>query len=334
MNSKVMLTIFILAINFNLIFGQISCNYNVTVFGYTCDLVINNPNGLNNFASIGGVHVPGHLDSDVIRIMTTSGSISTNIPSIICSKFKNIQWMYLQSIGIRRIDDYSFIDCTAMRLLDFRFNEISFVHEKAFNRNLNLLYLYFHNNQLTTLPENVFQNLQRLEILWFDYNNIADLPPKIFRPLTSLNSLDFKSNQLRSIRPEWFELLPSMKYLYMASNFIADIPKNAFVNLKNLDSFSVASNNIKMIHADSFGFLPNLKYINVDNNQVNAVDENLIDYTGVSRVNMLGNFCANKDISDSSISRDYMRAEMRECFNNYERSMSGKLLAKLNQIFV
>lgn len=29
-----------------------------------------------------------------------------------------------------------------------------------------------------------------------------------------------------------------------------------------------------------------------------------------------------------------MRAEMRECFNNYEKSMSGKLLAKLNQIFV
>lgn len=75
-----------------------------------------------------------------------------------------------------------------------------------------------------------------------------------------------------------------MKYLYMASNFITDIPKNAFVNLQNLDSFSVASNNIKMIHADSFGFLPNLKYINVDNNQVNAVDENLIDYTGVSLI--------------------------------------------------
>ena len=324
MSLKVVFTIFIFAINFNAILCQLSCNYNTTSYGYTCELYIYNPNGLNNFGSIDGTHLPGYTDNNVECIIVTPGSISPNIPSAICLKFKYIYFMLLRSMGIQRVDDYSFISCNGMRHLDLTGNSISTVHEKAFIRNLNLFSIIFRGHNLSTLPENVFQYQQQLVSLAIASSVLQDLPTKIFWPLTGLEVLDLEYNRLQILRPEWFENLQNLEHLYLPGNFITDFPKNVFSHLTKLTLLYAHGNRLKMIHADSFGFLPNLKNIYIYSNLVDAIDENLIDYTGVTNIDMNGNICATGDIRDDSISRDYMRAVLRECFNNYERSTSGE----------
>lgn len=326
MNSKVVLAIFIFVINFSEIIGQMTCNYNNTVYGYTCHLFINNPNGLNNFGVIGGTHLPGYTDSSVAKITIMPGSISPNFPSYICLKFKNIKEMTIRSLGLTRIDDYAFIGCTGLLDLELFNDPINTIHEKAFIRNLDLQRLWLYGNNITTLPVNVFQYQQRLDYLFIMFNDIKDLPENIFRPLVNLKALDLSSNNLKFLRPEWFETLSNLSDLFIPGNYISDFPKNIFSPLKSLYGFIAFGNKLKMIHADSFGFLPNLTYFSVDTNFIEAIDENLIDYTGITTIIMIGNTCATESIEDDSANRDYMRAMLRECFNNYERLTSGEFI--------
>ncbi|CAG9798470.1 unnamed protein product [Chironomus riparius] len=323
MNLKSIFSFLIVAINFDAIFGRLSCNYVVLPSGYTCNLTINNPFGLNIFVNINGTHVSGYTDSDVLRVVRAAGSNTPNIPSIICSKFMNVEHIELQSITIFNVDDYSFAGCTALTFLTLAGNFVSTIHENAFQRNVNLHTLYLLRNQLTTLPENVFQHQQKLNTLWLDSNGFDDFPLQIFWPLTGLVNLDIGFNQFRTITPDWFKYLQNLRSLNIQYNLISDFPKNAFNELKSLNSFLSSGNSLTTIRADSFGFLPNLVFADVTFNAINAIDENFINNTDISRIDMRGNFCANKDIFDPSISRDIMRADLRECFNNFQTTMSG-----------
>lgn len=324
MNSKIFFSVFIWTLNFSDIIAQLSCNYSFTGLGYTCELVINNPNGLNNFGSIGGTHLPGYTEMSVEMIKVAPGSISTNFPSVICLKFKNIKQMTLWTLGITRIDDYSFIGCTKLTKLQLLDNPIISVHEKAFNKNLDLLYIDLFKTNLTTLPEYVFQYQQQLEFLMIGFSNIEDLPANIFKPFKNLKILDLSDNKLKLLRLEWFVNLTNVVELFIKSNHIAEFPKNVFTQLKSMHTLIAYDNRLKMIHADSFGFLPNLTSILVDVNKIEAIDENLIDYTGITTFIMFGNLCANDNIDDYSEDRYLMRAMLRECFNNYERLTSGE----------
>jgi hypothetical protein len=69
-----------------------------------------------------------------------------------------------------------------------------------------------------------------------------------------------------------------------------------------------------------------LKRLEVYNNQINAIDEKLIDNSGLEWIDTRNNSCSSKEIADDSTNRDTMRAELRVCFENFENLMAGKVL--------
>ena len=327
MNSKVILSILIFVINLNKIFGQLHCFYNMTIefepHRYSCHLTINNPNGLNNFQKIDGEHLPGYSDSDVEWIHGVSGSNTANFPSIICQKFRNIGAMSLWSIGIQRIDDYSFVDCAILRYLDFLGNPISIVSERAFSRNLDLWQVFFRNNFLTTLPENIFEH-NNFTRIWLSNNLITDLPTNIFSLQKDLNELTIGNNPIENLKVEWFENLENLEYLGIHNTFISSMPTNIFSRLRNLYYINLDNNRLKTIHADSFGLMPRLLHVYFEYNQIDAIDENFIDNAAVYFLYMRGNLCFNGYIADVTPSQDVMRAELRTCFINFRNLTSGK----------
>ncbi|CAG9798423.1 unnamed protein product [Chironomus riparius] len=199
------LVILIILVNFRPSLGQfLSCNYrNNDTYGYTCDLTIQNPNGLNNFASIGGTHLTGKTNNDVRRVLGLIGSNTTNVPSIICDKFQNSINVELYSVGIKTIDD------------------------KAFKNSLNVIYL--HNNKL------------------------------------------------------------------------------------------------KITQSDPFRSLFKLKTIYLQQNQIEAIDEKVIDNTGVQRLDITNNLCANQNIFDNSTSRMSMRLALLNCFKKFDDLLPARV---------
>ena len=305
MISKLLLPIFVFIIlsNFTLICGQnevLSCNYYTdSSFGYRCDLTIKNPNGLNNFSGIKGSHSTGRTDLSVKYIVGAPGSNTTNIPSIICRKFRNATRIAYENMGIQRIDDDSFRDCTGLYLVDLEGNKIKQIHENSFQRNLELITIGLWHNELTQLPENLFLKLYKLGRLNLDFNKITSLPTNIFRPLIRLN------------------------VLYLEENLIEDLPANVFSNLKRLVELWLYGNKLKVIHGDSFGILPELKIVPLHNNQISAIDEGFVNNTGVVRIDIRNNLCVDKAIFDNTGPREAMRAELQQCFKNYETLVSN-----------
>jgi len=293
---------FIFLSNLNFIRGQsevLSCSYSGSTNSYTCSLTIINPNGLNNFTGINGMHLSGMTDEDVRYVYGAAGS-TPNIPSIICEKFKNTQKIEIFARGLQIIDEDSFQNCKNLTHLNLYNNKIRQFHKNAFKENpeLNQLLLWF--NEITELPEDPFTNLQKLVRLDFESNNITVLPENIFNPLTGLD------------------------VLYLEKNLIEILPTNIFSSLKNMTTFWIYSNKLKIVHADSFGLLPKLKTVQMYSNQIDAIDEKFINNTGINRFDVRYNLCLSKDISDTTASRGTMRADLKICFENYEEIMSGK----------
>ena len=320
------LVILIILLNLRSSLGQIlSCSYrNDNDYGYTCDLTIQNPNGLNNFASIGGTHLSGKTNSDVRQVFRIIGSNTTNVPSIICDTFQSVTRLVYSEMGIKTIDEKAFKNCKKLQLVGFTSNKISRIDENAFVENSELLILGINDNHLTGLSENYFKNLQKLTYLGINNNRFSDLPNNIFSSLQSLIELDISASQLKNLRVEWFLPLVNLRFMWTAFNQIEELPRNIFMPLKKLEVIFLDNNKLKVIHSDPFRGLTNLREIYFYNNQIEAIDENFIDNTGVKRLNMNNNLCMNREIFDDSTSRVSMRLALQTCFKNFDDLLPGK----------
>lgn len=328
MSLKTWLLILIYLVNYNVSNGQeLRCVYALrTYYGYTCDLIIQNPYGLNNFTKINGTHMSQMGNADVLALHgLNSFSNTTNIPSIICETFTNIKDVSLEQMGIITIDENSFKNCIYLTRLYLPENKITTINANSFNRNTHLQDCYLYHNQLTTVPENLFVNSQNLRVVWLNNNKIIDLPKKIFSSSKLMEMLYLQNNEIKILRPEWFEHLEIMNIMNLYSNKIEELPKYVFSNMKNLLYLSLANNKLKVIHSDSFGVMMNFNFVYFENNQINAIDQRLIDNTKLLRIDMTNNTCASDDIYDDSELRQTMRMALSACFANYKSLFPGMI---------
>lgn len=298
---------------------ELHCDYkNDEDFGYTCELSIFNPNGLNNFSKINGTHQAGKSDSDVRNIKSTQNSLTTNIPSAICDKYRNTIVLQFVNISITKIDEYSFRSCDKLEYLILDSNRIRQIHENSFVKNSKLQIMCLSDNMLSTLSPNTFAYQIELNMLELNRNGITDLPENIFKSLGKLKSLDLERNSIKELKVKWFENLDNLEVLQLNFNQIKELPLYVFSKLKYITKILLSNNNLEVIHSRSFGIHTELKSIHLQNDEIVAIDEKLIDNTGIMELKMTNNTCFNSDIIDNAPSRENMRMKLRKCFENYE----------------
>lgn len=285
---------------------------------YVCYLTIQNPNGLNNFTRVGGTHMQGRTNEDVVSIQRTDSTITTNVPSILCNTFPNVIRIDLWLGVIEKIDEDSFSNCKRLNTLDLRYNRITEINEKAFIENSMLYFLILSSNSLTTLSENLFINQQELILLELHSNYIFDLPNGIFDPLQYLIQLGLGSNKFTHIKAEWFRNLTYLEGISLPGNNLEDLPPNIFSPMQSLNSINLDDNQLKVVNSNWFGTLKNLSRVFLHRNQINAIDERFIDNTGVYFLGMQNNLCVNQFVIDESPSRQQMRNTLQLCFDNFQ----------------
>lgn len=256
MEFKFFRLIVLLCINFAKINGQseiLSCEYKIdSYFGYTCDLTIINPNGLNNFRDINGKHNVNKLDGDVESVIFNSTSNTSNIPAIICEKFRNLKNIRIIINGLTEIHDYSLANCKNLEGFFIESYNLKKVYKNAFSKNLQLKYLEISGSEiLSSFPANTFPNTGN-----------------------KLTSLDLSSNKINILKPEWFQNLSNLTSLNLYNNEIEELPINIFSSLKNLKNFNIGLNKLKVFSTKSFFDISKFEYYVFHNNPINAIDEN------------------------------------------------------------
>ncbi|KAJ6636570.1 Leucine-rich repeat-containing protein 15 [Pseudolycoriella hygida] len=283
---------------------SLSCFYYHYGDTYGCEMTINNPNGLNNFTEIGGIHLEGFTANDVNTVIVSRGS-TPNIPEIICETFPNVVLLDFYNVGITQVDDNALSACSSVTQLHFLFNRISSIQANAFASLRSLTNLELAANSLTTLPENLFANQQNLTRLGFESNSFQVLPIGVFRPLTNLQSLNLGYTNLSSINSDWFTensnlyylnlagnrltLSPNMfagmdglETLYLSDNGISEIPSGTFSGLTNLQSLMLVRNDLSVIEADSFADLQQLLFLDIAGNPIREIHDNA--FRGLDRL--------------------------------------------------
>jgi Leucine-rich repeat (LRR) protein len=336
MNVKIsVLIILFVSFQSTLAQGSLYCEYALQSGVYSCKLLIDNPNGFDNFTGISGRHVIPNSFRDVTEISASTGSNSINIPSIICEKFVNVKEVTLSYVGIGIIGENSFKGCTKILKISLNGNEIAEVNQLAFSENLHLESLTLESNWLTTLPEELFINQLKLDSLFVSNNQISDMPNKIFDPLESLTYIDLSRNKIVNPKVEWFAKLVNLDKLLLNDNRIVELPENIFSSLQFLYYLTLANNDIRTIDSKSFGTLPMLELVDLKHNRIDAIDEQFIsNNTNVYHLNAEDNICVSKTIEDVSPQRETMRNELRDCFKNFESLKRKHDIWKYVKIFI
>jgi hypothetical protein len=113
-----------------------SCEFVQSIVGYSCQLTMNNPGGLE-VTEITGVHLEGMTDADVTRIVSWQGN-STIVPQRLCTQFPNVVDFDLAFFGVTTITPTSFGSCTNAQFIRMWFNRISEIPVNAFVNNPSL----------------------------------------------------------------------------------------------------------------------------------------------------------------------------------------------------
>lgn len=256
----------------------LSCNYFFSADTYRCELTINNPEGLDNFNEIGGIHLEGFSNADVTYVYRVAG-FSPNIPSIICNTFPNVGRFMFYNTGLREITDSSFAGCSRIIELDLVLNQISSITPNALTTLPDLGFLYLEANNLQTIPEQLFANQQDLVLLDLNYNPLNSIPAGLFRPLVDLQTLFLGYANLDTVNNQWFTENPRLNYLYLAGNRI-QLAADSFAGLGQLTYLNLARNGLNDIPAGTFAPLPSLEFLYMYGNNFTVLEENFFPNLG------------------------------------------------------
>lgn len=162
--------------------------------GYTCQLLITNPNGWDNFTSIGGNHIGWNRNGDVVTLRRNAGSFTRNFPSIICNTFRNIENFYFWGDFVTEIGENSFSGCMRLRHLIISNHEIERIADNAFRNNVVLRHVAINQNYITDLPINLFTSMNTLEQVNFERNFLQVLHSETFGHQPNFGFLQMNNN--------------------------------------------------------------------------------------------------------------------------------------------
>jgi len=262
-------------------------------------------------------HLANKNDEDVLKVefeldSTDNSPIMTDADFSFCKKYPKLQKMFLKKV--KSVDKNFLQQCRNLESFTILRTETKLIPALLFSQNLKLKTLDLSKNTITTVNENAFIHNKELIYLSLDENKISTLQPNTFKPLTKITYLGLRGNKIKSLNQLWFETLSNLKYLDLGANGITDLPKNIFSHLGNLRKLYLDNNKLTTIHSDSFGAGRELSEIHLDYNKINSIDEKIVDNTPVQRFAFDGAVCTKK----KSIKRDTMKADLKDCFTNYQ----------------
>lgn len=307
--------------------AQITCRYAINPMNgrYTCFITIDNANGLDNFQSIEGQHLPDSTDSSVTDIRADGGNTPI-FPQIVCRKFSALLYIVISiNIGVQRLTEFSFVNCFNLEWIQFENNLITEVHSATLRDNVKIRAFWLDNTRITTLPENIFSNARFLEQIQIKNTpTLNDLPVNIFKDLNNVSILYLQNNRLRVWRPEWTRYMSKLFRLFIDKNYhITEVPRNA-INSRELNLLYLDTNLIRSIDYFSFNELPSIFRIDMSSQPVDAIDFNILDKAkSMFSFMVVNGNCASGSFFISQYREETMR-DLEPCFEAFDRKVMGE----------
>ena len=215
---------------------------------YTCLLqnitVIDNE---SQIFSIGGLHLPGRTNDNVVRVTITN----SNIPFIVTQLFRSFRNLLIfetyddsalsriqpgaftaatslmritifGSPELKEILPYAFFGPTRLKVLELSFNGLQSIYENSFDGMTELEDISLQNNQIRQLPVNLLRSASRLQAFLFSNNLIESLHGSLFANNPNITIVNFSDNQINSIGHNFLDYFITLRWFSFQRNHCAD----------------------------------------------------------------------------------------------------------------
>ncbi|XP_069816537.1 TLR4 interactor with leucine rich repeats [Dendropsophus ebraccatus] len=192
------------------------------------------------------------------------------------------------SLGGNFIPNISAIDFSRyynLQRLDLQYNQIQFIHPKAFEQLTHLEELYLGNNWLPTLTTNALLPLKKLKVLNVNGNRLHNVSRSSLSNLGSLVKLRLDSNNIQTLNGSPFLGLSNLLYLHLENNKISNISKNAFVGLVKLRLLSLSGNPLNSLRYPIFLPLRSLSTLTMAGNNLQQLGPGV--FNGLQKLSKL-----------------------------------------------
>ncbi|KAM4027209.1 TLR4 interactor with leucine rich repeats [Anomaloglossus baeobatrachus] len=186
---------------------------------------------------------------------------------------------------ITNISALDFSNYSNLQRLDLQYNQIQFIHPKAFEQLTHLEELYLGNNWLSTLTTNAFMPLKKLKVLNVNGNKLHNISRSSLANLVSLIKLRLDSNNIQILHGSPFLGLSNLLYLHLENNKITNISKNAFVGLVKLRFLSLSGNPLNSLRFPIFLPLRSLSTLTMAGNNLQQLGPGV--FNGLQRLSKL-----------------------------------------------
>ncbi|XP_053570164.1 TLR4 interactor with leucine rich repeats [Bombina bombina] len=186
---------------------------------------------------------------------------------------------------ISNISAVDFLHFPQLQRLDLQYNQIHFIHHKAFDKLTHLEELYLGNNLLPSLTPGAFSPLRKLKVLNLNSNRLHNVSRACFSNLLGLIKLRLDSNIIHSVQGSPFSSLTNLLYLHLENNKIVNISKNAFVGLGKLRLLSLSGNPQISLRHPTFLPLRSLSTLNIAGNRLQQLGPDI--FNGLQRLSRL-----------------------------------------------
>lgn len=236
--------VFLALLSLSAVSGQvqnINCNF-LMLNVYTCGLTfITIPDNENLNIVIGGQHMAGRSNADVVRI-DISGSTIPFIIAQLFTTFPNVE-RYQHATSLTRVQTNAFAAAGSLTSVVILFNEqLTEIQANAFNGASNLRNLDLGENSIAKIHETAFNGLTSLTDLYLDNNDIGQLHHNVFRPLSAIQNVILSDNQLTSLDGRLFQNNPTIRFLELNRNQINAVGREFLDGITALQRLSALSN--------------------------------------------------------------------------------------------
>ena len=259
------------------------CAFKTSKFGYSCQIVLDqSDNKAINLSD--RQHVLKYTDSDVKHLSLKFKPLTTKM-NIFHVKFTDLEVVDLWKASINAIK--SIENCSKLKLLDLRLNNIQILPQNTFVNCKKLEKLILVKNEIAEVHEEVFAGLSEMKFLDLSLNLISILTPETFADLNKLESLVLSHNKLTNM--DFLSSFGSLQTLKMNQNQIATLNFNVLATHSMLHELHLKSNEISNIIPANDVTLKRLSYLDLEGNKLEALDLSGIATEALEYLDISGN---------------------------------------------
>lgn len=207
------------------------------------------------------------------------------IPVIIFETFPLLNYLKLNTAGLRAISQMDFQNASKLCSLQLCYNQIQLIPADVFLFAQNLQHLDLSHNEIADLANQSMNGLIYLRVLKLAHNRIHILRKHALRGATNLECLNMESNDLETIEDDALHF-PHLIEVIFRSNKLKSLSEDVFQKTPNINFIDFGFNELIKI-GRAFYSCDSVQSLNLDGNPLDDVNLTaLADMQSLTRLSL------------------------------------------------